>query len=1061
MSRKTVFKSAAAVILAALFLAITGCESDAFYIRVEFIEGVPDTGTAGTPLALTGTIRPGFASSKNIVWSVKDAGTTGASISGNILNTSAVGVVTIKAIIANGIAKGKEYTQDFLINISGDISGGEIKPIAKVALTVTPPGKNDIPNTVASSADDGDYTIGAVSWSPDDNPFKGLTIYTATVTLTANEGYEFTELTAATINGNNAAVSANTGTAVIISYTFAATLDKEIIGIEIISPPTKLTYTEGDALDLSGLVVMLSFHSDEPEEVAYSNFSSYNISAVPAHETALALAHNGKPVVVSVGGYSANTNNLTVEKRIEFISSVAITVTPPGNNDIPNTVASSADGGHYTISAVSWSPDDNPFKGLTEYTATVTLTANEGYKFTELTAATVNGNNAAVSANTGTTVTISYTFAATLNKKITEITIESSQIELTYNRGETLNLSSLIVMLFFDTGEPEYVEYGAFNDYNIMTDPAHGTTLTLAHNGKPVVVTAGDHSKNIGILTVIVMEARIDSTRYATLAEAINAAENGSADEPTKIVILSNIAAGQNGNNDYAYSIPEGKNIKLTVEEGADITITASPGDFRLFSIGNASSSLTLGPIDDGKLTLSGGNAASNAKRNGVYVSNKNASFTINKGVTITGFSATNGGGVNNSNGTFTMYGGEILKNKATNFGGGVYSNNFFYMYGGKISGNETTAGNTSHGGGVYITTPSSNFSMVSGEISSNTAAGYGGGVFINEGTFTMGNGSKISGNKSIMGGGVFINNGTFTMDGGDISSGNNSTNSGGGVYLNNSGSFEMKGGKISGNTTATASGGGVYVANIGTCTFTVGKTAVINGNIRTSNSSASNVYLTDGKYIMLGTGTNAPSAGMEIHVQTASSDGVIVDGGGTEAIKGYFHADEAGKTVFCIENRLVIGLATFSSVADFTAWLAVQSPNTSATAYNVKLNVNELGENVGSALKEYPGIYVNLDLSGSTFTRIETDVFYGSVSLASITIPSSVENIKDKAFYGCTKLTSVTFAAGSDITEGNFGNIAFPENSGEAGNTLRDAYMEGGAGTYIRDENGNTWWKK
>ena len=115
MLRKLTFKSGVAVILAALFLVMAGCGPDPYYVRVEFIEGVPETGRAGTPLTLMGTIRPAFASNKNIVWSVEDAGTTGAGISGNILNANAGGIVTIRALIANGMAVGKEYTQDFKV----------------------------------------------------------------------------------------------------------------------------------------------------------------------------------------------------------------------------------------------------------------------------------------------------------------------------------------------------------------------------------------------------------------------------------------------------------------------------------------------------------------------------------------------------------------------------------------------------------------------------------------------------------------------------------------------------------------------------------------------------------------------------------------------------------------------------------------------------------------------------------------------------------------------------------------------------------------------------------
>jgi len=509
MRRKTTFKSVVTVILAALFLAIAGCGPDPFYIHVASIEGVPETGEAGTPLILTGNVRPAFASNKDIVWVVIDAGTTGASISGNILNTSAGGTVKIRAIIANGEAEGKDYTQDFEIvfNVGGgntDVdSGGDTEEgaITSASIYLYSPVKDEEPCSEADSgADSVNYTISDVSWSPDDNPFKGETVYTVTVTLTADEGYKFPNTFTAKINGESASISANTGTTVKISYTFAPTLGKIITSITVISPPTKMTYISGEALNLSGLMVTLIFDNGSTEEVAYSNFGAYNITTVPAHDTPLTSAHNGQHITVTAGGKSGVTGNLKV---IEPITSASINIWPPAKNDIPNTGADAGgESVNYIIGDVSWSPADNPFKGETVYTAAVTLTANEGYKFPNTFTATINGNNAAVNGNTGTNVTISYIFAKTLGKVITGITIKSPPAKMTYTNGEPLNLSGIVVTLNFDEGSPEDVAYSNFSAYNISTLPAHDTPLTLAHNGQHITVTASGHSANTGNLTV-------------------------------------------------------------------------------------------------------------------------------------------------------------------------------------------------------------------------------------------------------------------------------------------------------------------------------------------------------------------------------------------------------------------------------------------------------------------------------------------------------------------------------------------------------------------------------
>lgn len=91
------------------------------FIAVTNITGVPTTATAGTPLTLTGTVVPSNATNKTIQWSVTNAGTTGASISGNKLSTTAGGTVTIRATITNGASTTTNYTKDFTITVQGGV----------------------------------------------------------------------------------------------------------------------------------------------------------------------------------------------------------------------------------------------------------------------------------------------------------------------------------------------------------------------------------------------------------------------------------------------------------------------------------------------------------------------------------------------------------------------------------------------------------------------------------------------------------------------------------------------------------------------------------------------------------------------------------------------------------------------------------------------------------------------------------------------------------------------------------------------------------------------------
>jgi endo-1,4-beta-xylanase len=93
------------------------------FIPVTNISGLPSTVVAGTPLALSGTVEPANATNKTIIWTVANAGGTGAVISGGTLTTPAAGEVSVRAAITNGLATG-DYTQPFTITVSGGDDGG-------------------------------------------------------------------------------------------------------------------------------------------------------------------------------------------------------------------------------------------------------------------------------------------------------------------------------------------------------------------------------------------------------------------------------------------------------------------------------------------------------------------------------------------------------------------------------------------------------------------------------------------------------------------------------------------------------------------------------------------------------------------------------------------------------------------------------------------------------------------------------------------------------------------------------------------------------------------------
>ena len=65
---------------------------------------------------------------------------------------------------------------------------------------------------------------------------------------------------------------------------------------------------------------------------------------------------------------------------------------------------------NYLIHSIEWSPNIMPFAADTTYTVTAIISARSGYTLNGLTTATINGNPAVISHNTGITARISYTF---------------------------------------------------------------------------------------------------------------------------------------------------------------------------------------------------------------------------------------------------------------------------------------------------------------------------------------------------------------------------------------------------------------------------------------------------------------------------------------------------------------------------------------------------------------------------------------------------------------------------------------------------------------------------
>ena len=158
---------------------------------------------------------------------------------------------------------------------------------------------------------------------------------------------------------------------------------------------------------------------------------------------------------------------------------------------------------------------------------------------------------------------------------------------------------------------------------------------------------------------------------------------------------------------------------------------------------------------------------------------------------------------------TINIKGGTISGCTASK-GGGLYADNSaIEISGGVISGCSATINN---GGGLYATNSSK--ITISDGIISGCEGVLGCGLYATNSSEITISGGTISGCTGLRGGGLYANNSTVTITGGTISRCN--VGAGGGLFATNSSKITIRGGTISECTTTpdTGKGGGLYAEN-------------------------------------------------------------------------------------------------------------------------------------------------------------------------------------------------------------------------------------------------------
>ena len=195
-------------------------------------------------------------------------------------------------------------TTSYVVGTPSPVTATVVQELGSVALngSVTTPTKGG----ADSSNLTGTNVTANVTWSPalTGDKFAANTAYTATVTVTPNTGYVFTDSSKVTLDGYTFIKSGNS---FVATKTFGKTANKRLTGLTVTNQPTKKTYTHGDQFDQNGMVVKATYDDGSTD----NNFTDYTVS----YANGTYLKKGDTTVTLKAGDKTATVSGLTVGQK--------------------------------------------------------------------------------------------------------------------------------------------------------------------------------------------------------------------------------------------------------------------------------------------------------------------------------------------------------------------------------------------------------------------------------------------------------------------------------------------------------------------------------------------------------------------------------------------------------------------------------------------------------------------------------------------------------------------------------------------------------------------------
>jgi hypothetical protein len=253
------------------------------------------------------------------------------------------------SVIWSGLKEGTEY--EWYVDItdgsktttgptwnfstSGEEPPIEIKSVAVAGIDA--PVALATPDTTADVPVGSKYTAGTVTWDPAHASFAYSTIYTASVTLTAAQGYYFSASPSGTVNGNLAtSVARHSDTSLTVSYTFPS--------------------TSAEPGESTG---QITFGMDMHQST--SNFSAFLTCVKNDGVTPDVVAQGGDFNNYQTSGTAYNSS--VIDPVVEAVFPGVDKIYTQGNNDSFSLVGT----GNFKVTGVVYEKDDYIIYGINEY----------------------------------------------------------------------------------------------------------------------------------------------------------------------------------------------------------------------------------------------------------------------------------------------------------------------------------------------------------------------------------------------------------------------------------------------------------------------------------------------------------------------------------------------------------------------------------------------------------------------------------------------------------------------------------------------------------------------